>query len=937
MWNQSSPEECSMSRRTHKLKLTAAVLSGAFLVAGLTACNRTQSTESLLSEAQKYEQKGDRKAALIQLKNAVEKSPQNGEARLALGKLSLTMGDAPSAEKEFRRARTLGIPPERALLLLGQALAQQGRFNDLLKEIPADIASHSAPLLVLRGNAQLVARQPEEAKRSYEQALALDPNSGEALIGLAQQAILNNDADSAERFATQAIAKDPKNPEVFMFRGTMLRMAGKTDEALAAFDKALALDPNSRNAHIEKAYVEISRGKFPAAKTEIDAAEKLAPGNLLVIYVRALYEFSQGHFDAAHDSLLKVLKVAPDHSPTILLAGAAEMNLGANQQAEQHLRKYLESNPTDVYARKLLAQAQLKSAQPADAAATLAPALKDGGVDDPQLLALAGETSMQTRDFGAASNYFEKAAALAPKAAPLRTSLGLSKLAQGDQARGLSELELARTLDPTSTRATIALVQTELNLKHYDKALGVVQTLEKQQPDNPLVQNLKGAVYMVMNDTANARAAFEKASALQPTFLQAATNLARLDMADKKPEQAKARFQKVLDADKTNFGAMASLGDLAMAQGHTAEATSWFEKANAATPDALPPALRLGQHYLQTAQPGKALTLIRKYQPANAANPDLLDLLGQAQVANKDAAGALETYSKLAALLPKSPQVHMRLAGVHLLLKNNSAAAEDLKRATDLQPGFVPARMQQVALAMQAGRPQEALGIAQKLQKADPTSPVGYVVEGDVWNMQNKPASALPAYEKAFALAKTTTNMLKVLETMRLAGKQKEALARADEWTREHPEDLAVAMFTVENNLNNKNFKPAIAQLESMIKQRPDNVAALNNLAWAYQQVNDPRAVPTAEQALKLAGDNPNVIDTLGWMLLEQGNTARALPLLQKASSLAPNATEIRYHFAVGLQKSGDKQGARKELDTLLASNKPFPEQEQARALLNTL
>jgi putative PEP-CTERM system TPR-repeat lipoprotein len=925
-----------MSRRTHKLKLTAAVLSGAFMVAGLTACNRTQSTESLLSEAQKYEQQGDRKSALIQLKNAVEKSPQSGEARLALGKLALTMGDAPSAEKEFRRARTLGISNERTLPLLGQALTQQSRFNEVLTEVTPEIAARSAPLLVLRGNALLVARQADEAKRSYEQALTINPNNGEALIGLAQHALVNNDAQSAERYALEAIAKDPKNPEVFMFRGTMLRMQGKTDEALAAFDKSLALDPNSRNAHIEKAYVEISRGKFPAAKTEIDAADKLAPGNLLVIYVRALYEFSQGHFDAAHEALLKVLKVSPDHGPSILLAGAAEMNLGANQQAEQHLRRYLESNPSDVYARKLLAQAQLKSSQPAEAAATLAPALKND-VDDPQLLALAGESSMQVRDFGTASTYFEKAAALSPKAAPLRTSLGLSKLAQGDQSGGLSELELARTLDPTSTRATIALVQTELNLKHYDKALNTVQTLEKQQPENPLVQNLKGAVYMVMNDPASARIAFEKAATLQPTFLQAATNLARLDLADKKPEQAKARFQKVLEADKSNFGAMASLGDMAMLQGNTAEATSWFEKANAATPDALPPALRLGQHYLQTSQPEKALTLIRKYQPANASNPDLLDLLGQAQVANKDPAGALETYSKLVAALPKSPQAHLRLASVHLLLKNNAAAADDLKRATDLQPTFVPARMQQVALAMQAGRPQEALEIAQRLQKADPTSSAGYVIEGDVWNMQSKPAAALPAYEKAFALSKTTTNMLKVLETMRLAGKQKEALARADQWTKEHPEDIAVGMFSVQSNLNSKNFKPAIAQLESMLKQRPDNAAALNNLAWAYQQVKDPRAVPTAEQALKLAGDNPNVIDTLGWMLLEQGNTARALPLLQKASSMAPDVTEIRYHYAVGLQKSGDKQGARKELNALLASSKPFAEQEQARALLNTL
>jgi Tfp pilus assembly protein PilF len=132
-------------------------------------------------------------------------------------------------------------------------------------------------------------------------------------------------------------------------------------------------------------------------------------------------------------------------------------------------------------------------------------------------------------------------------------------------------------------------------------------------------------------------------------------------------------------------------------------------------------------------------------------------------------------------------------------------------------------------------------------------------------------------------------------------------------------------------------LKPAISLLENVLKQKPNNPVALNNLAWAYQQEKDPRALDTAEQAFKVAGDNPGVMDTLGWMLVEQGNTARGLPLLQKASGLAPDAPEIRYHLAVGLNKSGDKQGARKELDKLLAQNKPFAQIEEARALLKTL
>ena len=44
-----------MLRHPNKLKLTAAILSGAFMVAGLSACGRSsQSTEQLLTDAKQW-------------------------------------------------------------------------------------------------------------------------------------------------------------------------------------------------------------------------------------------------------------------------------------------------------------------------------------------------------------------------------------------------------------------------------------------------------------------------------------------------------------------------------------------------------------------------------------------------------------------------------------------------------------------------------------------------------------------------------------------------------------------------------------------------------------------------------------------------------------------------------------------------------------------
>jgi putative PEP-CTERM system TPR-repeat lipoprotein len=564
-------------------------------------------------------------------------------------------------------------------------MAQQAASRRCWRQVTPEAGGASAPLLSLRGEALLATGKADEAKQAYDQALALNPNSGDALLGLARHAMAANDRDAAERYTADAVTKDAKNPEVWMFRGAMLRFAGKPDEALAAYDKTLALEPEApQRPHRKSLYPDqprqVRRGEDGNRRRRQGLAGQPA-GHLYARPVRILAREIRGRPGSA----CKSPEERPDHLPSVLLAGASEMNLGATQQAEQHLRKYLESNPNDVYARKLLAQTLLKSSQPADAAAALAPVLKDS-TQDPQLLALAGESYMQVRDFSKASAYLEKAAALAPKAAALHTSLGLSKLGQGDQAKGLSELELATTLDPKSAQASMALVQTEMGLKHYDKALAAAQALEQQQPDNPQVYNVKGAVYLVKGDMASARAAFEKAVALQPTFFPAVTNLARLDLQDKKPEAAKQRFEKMLEKDKNNYGAMAALGELALLQKHPEEATSWFEKGSNANPDAVVPAIRLGTHYLHTNQAPKALTLARKFLVENPTNPDLLELQGQAQVAPRTRPAALETYSKLVNVLPKSAAAQLRLAGVHMLQQKRCAAADDLKRAVELQP-----------------------------------------------------------------------------------------------------------------------------------------------------------------------------------------------------------------------------------------------------------
>jgi tetratricopeptide (TPR) repeat protein len=167
-------------------------------------------------------------------------------------------------------------------------------------------------------------------------------------------------------------------------------------------------------------------------------------------------------------------------------------------------------------------------------------------------------------------------------------------------------------------------------------------------------------------------------------------------------------------------------------------------------------------------------------------------------------------------------------------------------------------------------------------------------------------------------------------------GRKQEATERVLQWLQQHPRDATARLYLASALMSAQDYAGAALQYEKIIEADAGNVVALNDLAWTLQQVKDKRALEYAERAHKLAGSNPAVQDTLGWVLLEQGQAARAVPILKQASDAAPQVSEIRYHYATALMKTGDKPGARRQFELLLA-DKSFARQNEVRALLPQL
>lgn len=925
-----------MQIKQHKHFIGASVASALLLLGTLSGCENNSTSESLTADAKQFVAKGDTKAAVIQLKNALVKNPSDVEARLTLGNLYNKIGDPTSAEKELRKAASLGAAPDKTMTGIATALMAQNQFKKVLDETAQATASAGPELLTLRGDAHLALGQKEDAAAAYKSALAAQPEYPRAVIGLARLSIVKNDVEDAAGAAARLVASSPDSAEAWAFQGSILRGQGKKEEALTAFDKALALDAGQRNARLEKAFLQIEMRRFDAARKELALAGTAMPGNLMVTYAHALLAFTEGKHAAARELLQKILKAAPSHMPSLLLAGAVELNLGASTQAERYLKRYVASNPGNDHGRKLLVGALLKLGRTEEALTVLEPALKAKNPDE-QLLALAGEAYIQARDFDNATKYFEMATAKAPKAADFRTSLAMAKLGQGDAVDAVHELQQSIKLDPDSRKAAFLLATTELRLKHYDKALAAVETLEAKTPNDPMVHNLKGGIYLYQLDMPKAKASLEKALAIEPAYFPAVSNLARMYMHQKNPGAAKKQLLSFLEKDKDNVEAMTLLAQFAAREGKAAEVRQWLERAHAVKPDAAQPAMRLANYYLQSGQKDQALTVTRKFLAIDPTNLQMLDLLGASQLATGDSNGAIDTYSKLASSAPKSALPRIRLASAYLAMKNEKAAVDNLNQAISIDPTGVDAHIMRADLLTRKGKWDEAMQSSAMLQKKHPRSPVGFLLEGEILAAQGKTAQALQRYEQALALNKTTPIMVKVHAAAIRAGKAKEADARLAKWEAERPGDVELLRYTSERALADKQYPVAIRKLEQIVASQPKDAAALNNLAWAYQQVKDARALKTAEQAHALAANSPAVLDTLGWILAERGENGKAIPLLRKASSLAPAATGIKFHLASALNRSGDKAAAKKELETLLATGKDFPESNEARSMLSAM
>lgn len=923
-------------------------LSAAFTVSlaivvscALSGCEKfTHYSESeLIQRAKDFEDKGNLKGSIIELKNVIQKNPNNPQARLLLGQIYLKKGMGHEAEKELTQAEKLGVSHESIQIPLGEALLLMGEYPRVLSEIqPTEktTAPNLAYIQQLHADALLKQGKLKEACDLFRQSLDTYSGHSPTYWGLAQCAVADGDLNKAREWLNVALKLKMNQAKTWIFMGNLEQLQKNSQNSLAAYTQALRLEPNNLEALLNRAALYMALRQPQPAQMDVEKVSRLAPRAFTTYYLQGLLNFEQKKFPEARDAVQKVFQITPDHMPSVLLAGATAYSLGSYQQAESYLNRFLANFPQHGYARKVLAATQLKQKHPDKALQTLSPLLA-AYPEDAAALALAGEAYLISGESSKAAQYLQKASAMDAGNSSIRTQLALSHLSMGDNQLGIAELAKAAALDPNPQKADVLLVMVHLSHKEYDKALAAIDALEKKTHATAATQTMRGSALLGKKDLSRSRSSFEQALALDPTYFPAAATLAQLDLLEKKPDNARKRFERILEKDKNNLQAMMALAELAAFQKQEQEYISWLEKAAKAHPQAITPQAMLVRHYLMRNESGKALALANEVVNEYPDNPVALDLLGSAQLAVNDKTAAINTFSKMVQKAESSPEALNRLASAQFADNQFTATRATLNQALKQLPNHLPSLKALIQLEMKENKPEKALQLARQIQNQFPDAPVGYETEGDIYQYQKQTPQAVKAFEQAMAKGAGTSALIKLHRVYSLAGNAQQAEAALTKWMQQHPNDLVARVYAAEYYTGIGRNQDAITQYQTILQQKSGNAMLLNNLAYLYQREGDQRARPTAEQAYQMAPDQPAIQDTLGWILVQQGQAQQGLGFLRKAISIVPANPAIRFHYAVALTHTGDKAAARKEFEYILRKHPEFTQADAVRAELQKL
>jgi Flp pilus assembly protein TadD len=219
--------------------------------------------------------------AVPPLKRAVDLLPAQSRPRFLLGEALERSGDIPAATESYEAALRLDPNDAETQTHLGNLYLGLKRYSDAETKFRAAVALQPKSVPALLGLAKaLEAQNKPEAAAAFRDYLAASPSDGGARARLIHSLLDQKKYDEALAELDRADAGQPPSLDSLRSRADILIAQKKWDDSIVTIRKAIALAPNDAQLHGGLGRVYLQKRDFPNAEKEIRIALQLDHSNL---------------------------------------------------------------------------------------------------------------------------------------------------------------------------------------------------------------------------------------------------------------------------------------------------------------------------------------------------------------------------------------------------------------------------------------------------------------------------------------------------------------------------------------------------------------------------------------------------------------------------------------------------------------------------------
>src|ERR1043166_1203484 len=679
--------------------------------------------------------------------------------------------------------------------------------------------------------------------------------------------------------------------------------AGEYDKAKIEYMNLLRLDPQNVTGFQQLGSIWSEQGVPLRATPLLLRVRELAPQNLAARAKLAFIFASLDWFPQAREEAAALLEQDPANSEALVVLADTSLSKDDIEAAERQFLKF----PATYTATFHLAKAGLALRK--DDMEAASDELEQAIVLDPNLarahLVLANLYAARG-DLSGARSEFKTAAEVSPLRSYERIRYAEFQMTTGAAAAAKTSLQEITQKATDFVPAWIALAKIGLTEKKYDDSLSLLENVFSRDPDNLEGRLLESDVRLEKGEIDKTIAILERLNTSYPGNATIKCQLGRAYSLNNNPAQATVNLQQAV----------------------------------AAKPDYVEAILLLGEINLRTGKPQAVVTAMEQLRKNRPDLPQVSVLLAVAYQLLGRLEHAASLFREQLAISPESAEDHFRLGLILRQQNKNDEARLELERAAALMPDNWHAIDPLVELDLMEARPAAALErVRQQLQRRPHDAGAHYLL-GKIYGAQANWSDAESELRRAIELDPSLEVAYNGLFSVYVAQKKlPQAVAQLQGALNKNPSDSPVLLTLALIYERLKDYTKARDAYEKLVAAKPDEVIALNNLAYINAELlpNLGRAYELAQKARTLHPDEPSIGDTLGWILFKRADYQQALTILQESAVKLPQNPVVQFHLGMAAYMMGQPELARSAFEKALASTVDFPEKGEAQRRLASL